>query len=182
MRQLFSLDVFIRRGFRQWRDVPGCSDHDSWGWVAISTVMGLSLQTGRSGSHSDFFFIFPSPEMRPSGSMGDVVQTEEMAGFARLVLCALSRSGSCRPAWHLFDASFAFHDHYQFPTPVIPGLHEELYGGGPGCAKTLKPNNTWKLLAVSPQGDFSEKLLHGNAPQPGQRPFQQEQSVSVMQR
>lgn len=65
--------IYQALGFLQWRAVSGCFDHDSWGWVAISTAMVLSLQMGRSGSHS-VFFILPAPEMRPHRSVGIVVQ------------------------------------------------------------------------------------------------------------
>lgn len=54
-RRLFFHGWFIRLCFLQWRAVPGCSGHDSWGWAAVSTVMVLSLQRGSSGNHSDFF-------------------------------------------------------------------------------------------------------------------------------
>lgn len=56
--------------------------------------------------------------------MGDVVQTEETEAFARLVLCAFPRSGSCRPAWHPFDDSFCLSQPLSVCSPVVPGLHE----------------------------------------------------------
>lgn len=87
-----------------------------------------------------------------------------MEVFARLELCASSRTGACKPAWHLFDDGFcpSVSSHSMATISLQPqsvlGCTRKCMGVDCGCAETLKPNSTWELLAVSPHWDFSEKL------------------------
>lgn len=84
--------------------------------------------------------------------------------FARLELCTSSRTGACKPAWRLFDDGFcpSVSSHSMATLSLQPqsflGCMRKPTGVDCRGAKTLKPNSTWELLAVSPHWDFSEKL------------------------
>jgi len=87
-----------------------------------------------------------------------------MKVFARLELCASSRTGVCKPAWHLFDDDFcpSVLSHSMGTICLQPksflGCMKKSTGLDCGCAKTLKPNSSRELLAVSPHWDFSGNL------------------------